>query len=201
MQRQALRPAQWKLSQDRVCNLNTGSKHFYTIFKELEKLAAYCRKKDLRPKDITEFGTFVRQKTRFRECARDAMLATPLWHYIPGIPEFTVCEECYNEVVWPLRNMPIAKDVVPTLQKVSIQRPDHYVAGISCQLYSDRMRAIFKSFCSRNDFEGFRQNAIMRYNVEHKLQEKHRALQQDMSAGIDRREEMEKNSALWKTYE
>ena len=190
-----------KLSQERTCNLSAGSKHFYAIFNELDRLASYKRKNDLRPKDISAFGIFVRQKTRFRECARDAMLATTLWHYIPALPQFTVCEECFEEVVWPMRNMPIAKDMIMTLQKVPIQRPDHYVAGISCQLYSDRMRAIFKNACSRNDFDGFKQNAIMRYNVEHKLQEKHRILEQESRAGVDRREEMEKNSALWKTYE
>ncbi len=190
-----------KLSQERTCSLNAGSKRFYAIFNELDELAKYSRKKDLRPKDIAKFAVSLRQKTRFRECARDAMLATTLWHYIPGLPEFTVCEECFDDVVWPMRDMPIARDVIKTLQKVPIQRPDHYVAGISCQLYSERMRAIFKHACSRNDFDGFRHNAIMRYNVEHKLQEKHRTLEQEIRAGIDRREEMERNSALWKTYE
>ena len=190
-----------KLSQERTCSLNAGSKRFYAIFNELDRLAEYSRKKDLRPKDISKFAISVRQKTRFRECARDAMLGTTLWHYIPGLPEFTVCEECFEEVVWPMRDMPVAKDMIKTLQKVPVQRPDHYVAGISCQLYSERMRAIFKNACSRNDFDGFKQNAIMRYNVEHKLQEKHRILEQQARAGYDRREELEKNSALWKTYE
>ena len=190
-----------KLSQERVCTLNASSKHFYPIFSELEKLASYCRQKDLRPKDIPNFATFIRQKTRYRECAKSSMLATQLWHFIPGLPEFTVCEECYEEFVWPMKDVPIAKDIVPTLQKVTIQRPDHYVAGISCQLYSERMRSIFKTACKRNDFNGFRQNAIMRYNVEHKLQQKHMALEQEARAGYDRREEMERNSALWKTYE
>lgn len=190
-----------KLSQERTCSLNAGSKRFYAIFNELDRLAEYSRKKDLRQKDISKFAISVRQKTRFRECARDAMLGTTLWHYIPGLPEFTVCEECFEEVVWPMRDMPVAKDMIKTLQKVPVQRPDHYVAGISCQLYSERMRAIFKNACSWNDFDGFKQNAIMRYNVEHKLQEKHRILEQEARAGYDRREELEKNSALWKTYE
>jgi hypothetical protein len=190
-----------KLSQERFCSLNAGSKHFYSTYNQLEILASYSKKKDLRSKDISEFAEFVRQKTRFRECAKNAMLATTLWHFIPRVPEFTVCEECYNAVVWPLRDKPIAKDVIPTLQKVPIQRPDHYIAGISCQLYSDRMRALFKGACARNDWDGFRQNAIMRYNIEHKLQEKQRLLTQEMKAGVDRREELEKNLALWKTYE
>jgi hypothetical protein len=190
-----------KLSAERTCNLNASSKHFYPIVNELDKLARYSRKKDLRPKDITAFGEVMRQKTRYRECAKDAMLATTLWHYMPRLPELTVCEECFEEFVWPMRNMPIAKDMLPTLQRVPIQRPDNYVAGISCQLYSERMRAIFKNACSRNDFEGLRQSALMRYNVEHKLQEKFRQLRQDMERGEDRREEVERNSSLWKTYE
>ena len=190
-----------KLLQERTCSLNADSKRFYLIFNELDHLASWCRKNDLRAKDISEFAGFVRKNLRIRECARDAMLATTLWHYIPGLPEFTVCEECFEEVVWPMKDKPIAKDMVKTLQKVPIQRPNHYVAGTSCQLYSNRMRSIFKNSCGRNDFDGLKQNAQMRYNIEHKLQEKHRVLEQEMRAGINRREEMEKTSAIWKTYE
>ena len=194
------RPAD-KLSQERVCNLNSSSKHFYTILNELDRLAGYSRKKDLRSKDITKFTEFARSKTRYRECQKDAMLATPLWHFIPGLAEFTICEECFEEVVWPLKDKPLARDVLKTIQKVPIYRPDHYVPGVSCQLYSERMRKVFKDAVVRNDFETLKHEAHMRYNAEHRLQEKQRILAQELKAGIDRRMEMERNSAIWRSYE
>ena len=190
-----------KLAQERYCNLYAQSKHFYGIVTQLDILAGYSKKQDLRNKDISKFGEYVRQRARYRECAKDAMLATPLWHYMPSLPEFTICEECYMEVVWPLSDKPIGRDVVMTLQKVPIQRPSHYVAGISCQLYSERMRKIFKDAVLWNDFEGLRSAALTRYNVEHKLQDYHRRYELEQQQGHDRRADIERNIAYWKQYE
>lgn len=186
---------------ERYCNLHPGSKHFYSIIDRLDKLAKWCKRKQLRTEDISDFGEFVRQKARYRECARDAMLATQLWHFMPALPEFTICEECYEEVVWPLNERPIARDVVMTLQKVPIARPAHYVAGISCQLYSDRMRKVFKDAVNRGDFEALRSAALTRYNVEHRLQEKQRQFDVDLRNGMDVRADMERNISAWKQYE
>ncbi|ETN41745.1 uncharacterized protein HMPREF1541_03682 [Cyphellophora europaea CBS 101466] len=190
-----------KLAQERYCNLFSGSKHFYSIVNELDLLARYSKKKDLRPKDITAFGEFVRQKARTRECAKDSMLATPLWHFISNLPEFTICEECYEDVVWPLREKPIARDVSMTLQKVPVQRPANYVAGISCQLYSERMRRIFKDAVARNDMDGLKHAALTRYNIEHRLQENQRRYEMDQRAGYDRRIDIQRNLDYWKQYE
>ena len=190
-----------KLSQERVCNLNTNSKHFYSILNELDRLAGYSKKKDLRPKDISNFADFVKKKTRYRECSKDSRLATPLWHFIPRLPEFTICEECFEEIVWPLKDKPIAREVLKTVQKVPTYRPDHHIPGISCQLYSQRMRKVFADAVARNDFETLRYEAQLRFNVEGRLQEKQMILAQDLKAGIDRRADMERNSGIWKSYE
>lgn len=190
-----------KLAQERYCNMFVGSKHFYSIVNELDALARYSKKKDLRKKDITAFGEFVRQKARTRECARDAMLATPLWHFMSALPELTICEECYEEVVWPLRDKPLARDVGMTLQKVPVQRSANYVAGISCQLYSERMRRIFKDAVSRNDFEILRNAALHRYNIEHRLQDNQRRFDMEQRAGFDRRADIQRNLEYWKQYE
>lgn len=189
------------LAQERHCNMFTGSKHFYSIVNELDLLARYSKKRDLRNKDIVAFGEFVRQKARSRECGRDTMLATPLWHFIEGLPELTICEECYEEVVWPLRDKPIARDVGTSLQKVPIQRPAHYVAGISCQLYSDRMRRMFKEAVARNDFELLRSVAQQRYNMEHQLQDWHKRFEMDVKMGYNRQKEIQQNLDRWRQYE
>ncbi|EXJ84365.1 hypothetical protein A1O3_05032 [Capronia epimyces CBS 606.96] len=194
------RPAN-KPSQEKVCNMNTSSRHFFPIILELERLADRREKEQLRQKDIQDFVDFVRRISRHRECAKDTMLATPSWHCIPDLPELTICEECFEEVVWPLRDRPIARDVSKTLKIVPASRRSQLVSGISCQLYSDRMRKIFFEAVSRNDFEGLKTAAKYRYSMEHRLQEMHKLYEMDQKAGIDRRAEMEKNIAIWKSIE
>ena len=181
--------------------MNSSSKHFYNIVNELDRLASYSRKKDYRSKDVTDFAELVKGKMRYRECQKDSMLATPLWHFMTALPELTICEECYEEVVWPLKDKPLAREIQMTLQKVPTYRPDHHIAGVSCQLYSERMRSVFRDAVAGNDFETLKHEAQMRFSVEHRLQEKQRLLAQDQKAGIDRRADMERNSAIWKSYE
>ena len=190
-----------KLNRERVCNLNTNSKHFYAFINKLEELANWNRTGKLRKTDIPDFAAFVRQKTRLRECQGDAMLAMPAWHYMRQLPEFTVCEECYEEVVLPIMNKPVARDILPSLQPVPYLRSGNQVQGISCQLYSGRMRSLFKDAVTKGDIEGFKRVAYQRYHMEHRLQEKQSMLIRDLKAGIDRREEIERNSTLWKAYE
>ena len=80
-------------------------------------------------------------------------------------------------------------------------RRDSAIPGISCQLYSDRMRKVFRDAVQWNDFEYLRQAALGRYKIERNLQEKQMLLEQDMRTGIDRRTEIEQNMAVWKQWE
>lgn len=42
-----------------------------------------------------------------RESARENQVVVLLllqkrgWHHLPQLPEFTVCDDCYHDVVWP----------------------------------------------------------------------------------------------------
>lgn len=80
-----------------------------------------------------------------------ALLALTLLsrHVIEGLPEFTVCEDCYDAVVWPLieendnkKRSDVTASFIRRRQKVDFA---------SCQLYSDRMRDVFRRACRRND--------------------------------------------------
>lgn len=190
-----------KLSQEKVCSLNTSSKHFWSLLAELERLAERRSREQLRQKDILDFVDYVRRISRHRECTKDTMLATSSWHFIPELPEFTICEECYEEVVWPIRDRPIAKDVSRTLKLVPNLRRSQHLPGISCQLYSDRMRRIFREAVSKNDFEGLKTAAKYRHSMEHRLQEMQKLYEMDQQAGIDRRTEIEKNVSIWRSIE
>ncbi len=62
-----------------------------------------------------------------------------------SLPEFTVCEECYEAVIWPLIEDPNASEIPRNFIRTRQPRP---VAA--CQLYSDRMREVFRRACRRN---------------------------------------------------
>ncbi|EXJ78552.1 hypothetical protein A1O1_08953 [Capronia coronata CBS 617.96] len=194
------RPAT-KPCQEKVCNMNTNSRHFFPIMIELERLADRREKEQLRQKDIQDFVDFVRRISRHRECTKDTMLATSSWHYIPELPELTICEECFEEVVWPFRDRPIARDVSKTLRLVPNLHRSQLASGNSCQLYSDRMRKIFYEAVNKNDFDSLKTAAKYRYSMEHRLQEMQKLYEMDQKAGIDRRTEMERNVAIWKSIE
>lgn len=190
-----------KLNEEKVCNLSSTSRHFWSILAELERLAERRHREQLRQRDIQDFVEYIRRMSRHRECAKDAMLATASWHFIPDLPEFTICEECFEEVVWPLRDWPIAREVSKTLKIVPNLRRSQLLPGISCQLYSDRMRRVFREAVTKNDFESLKTAARHRYSMEHRLQELHKRYDAEQQAGWDRRAEMEQNIAFWKSIE
>ncbi|ETI20734.1 hypothetical protein G647_07076 [Cladophialophora carrionii CBS 160.54] len=189
-----------KKEVEKICNLNTHSRHFLPILNELERLSE--RSKDsIRHRDFQDFVDYIRRISRNRQCVKDTLLATQSWHFHPEIPELTICEECYEEVVWPLRDRPIARDVSKTLKLVPPLRKSSLLPGTSCQLYSERMRRAFHDAVSRNNLESLKQVAQYRYHMEHRLQEMHKLYEMDQQAGIDRRHEIEKNISIWKSIE
>lgn len=190
-----------KAEQEKICNLNANGRHFLPFLNELERLAEGRLKDPIKPRDFQDFVDFVRRISRHRQCMKDTLLATESWHYIPDLPEFTICEECYEEVVWPLRDRHIARDISKTLKVVPKLHRSQLLPGTSCQLYSERMRRIFHEAVGKNDFESLRAAARYRYNMEHRLQEMHKLYEMDQQAGIDRRAEMEKNISIWKSVE
>ncbi|KIW63645.1 hypothetical protein PV04_08631 [Phialophora macrospora] len=189
-----------KKEVEKICRLNTNSRQFLPILNELERLSE--RSKDsIRHRDFQDFVDYIRRLSRNRQCVKDTLLATQSWHFHPELPELTICEECYDEVVWPLRDRPIAHDVSKTLKLVPTPRKSSVLPGTSCQLYSERMRRVFRDAVSRNNLESLKQAAQYRYHMEHRLQEMHKFYEMDQQAGIDRRNEIEKNISIWKSIE
>ncbi|KAK0651851.1 hypothetical protein B0T16DRAFT_454269 [Cercophora newfieldiana] len=99
--------------------------------------------------DFQALADRVRDMSLVEECPRNFPLRNAKWHVIEGLPEFTVCEECYDAVVWPMvegndnkRKNEVAESFIRRRQKVDFA---------SCQLYSDRMREVFGRACRRNE--------------------------------------------------
>ncbi len=153
--------------KQRACDLRCDSRRFAAYIDRLESIA---NKADVerRPPRMHRFAHFAREMAMTRECSKDDMVLDQAWHIMPQLPHFTVCEECYNEVVWPEidAGSPLAAKFNRSMQIMGL-------GGVSCQLYSPRMRHVFKDAVRSNDVAYLQQYAVKRYNIERSLQARH----------------------------
>lgn len=183
--------------EERKCALRTTPNNRFSLYLDslvsLHESAASAR----RMPDTSNFVSLVRHKSRIRECTRDDMLRGQRWHYIPSLlPAFTVCQDCFDEVVQPqLRaDSDIAMRFNGEPQFVSSEGR----LGSSCQLYSARMRRVFKRAVEDNDLKYLARRAKERKEVEDKLQGRvadinymRRRLRRSDSYALSSREEAE----------
>jgi hypothetical protein len=128
----------------RVCHMRFDSKRFVHYFDALETAADSTE--DSYPPDIIQFAALAKRYAAIPECPRDETLSIGYWHVITQLPEFSVCPECFEEVVLPELER---KKAIPAMFNKSLQR----LPSASCQLYSPRMRAIFEKAVSGNDYK------------------------------------------------
>ncbi|KAI0133057.1 hypothetical protein F4776DRAFT_138682 [Hypoxylon sp. NC0597] len=109
--------------------------------------------------DIQALADRIRDLTEVPECARNEPVRNGRWYTMRSIPNFTVCEECFGAVVWPMiqsDNSSLAANFHKNPQKLPVA---------ACQLYSDRMRSIFKSAVRHNDIR-FLERAVNERKVK-----------------------------------
>jgi hypothetical protein len=184
---------------ERTCDLTCESKRFVGYMAQFDLAATRCDAERLREPNIQALADHARRTARVRECTRDDKIRSQPWHFIPQLPEFTICEECFQDVVWPVINKPIAGKINRTLQMLPGE--EQHTNGVSCQLYSDRMRKTFWEAVQYNDFDLLKSVATRRFGIEKLLQEKHRLLVRDMKMGIDRTTELQETIRTWMQFE
>ncbi|KAH0560035.1 hypothetical protein GP486_003446 [Trichoglossum hirsutum] len=148
--------------QERVCDMRAGSKRFPKYFRMIESTADAARV-SFRPPETRVLAHFVQKRSSMRECTNDRLVFDKAWHTIPEIPHFTICEECYNDVVWPAIDggSTLASKCSRSMQLVWSENE-----GVSCQLYSQRMRQIFEEAVTRNDLDFLKKKAFERRDKE-----------------------------------
>ncbi|KAF2760566.1 hypothetical protein EJ05DRAFT_289283 [Pseudovirgaria hyperparasitica] len=84
-------------------------------------------------------------------CTRGFFITNAKWHYIPRLPEFTVCSECYTKHIKPyiaegyLADRFLAK---PTYLPRSLD-----ANGVSCQMYPKSMQKLWADSDEYNDYD------------------------------------------------
>ncbi len=129
----------------RVCDMRFDSKRFIHYFDSLET-AADTASDSRYPPDTSELVSLVKRFAALPECPRDSTVSNSYWYIITQLPDFTVCPECFDEVVLPGLEKGKA---IPLMFNKAMQRKE----AASCQLYSERMRGIFEKAVNGSDYK------------------------------------------------
>ncbi|KAH7392528.1 hypothetical protein BKA66DRAFT_457705 [Pyrenochaeta sp. MPI-SDFR-AT-0127] len=153
-----------------LCSLRTSSRRFPTYLDLLVELDAEAQSLGKQP-NINRFVQLARDNAFKGECAKDKTYIRKPWHFITSLPEFTVCEECYDELVWPAIQSKTTPSSIPRLfnkaiQLVPTEDPD---IGSSCCLYSPRMRRVWDASVENGDLDYLKKKVVERKRAEMRL--------------------------------
>ncbi|KAJ9649419.1 hypothetical protein H2199_000194 [Coniosporium tulheliwenetii] len=197
-----------------LCSLRAPSRTFAPYLNCLAEIDERALRKN-QPPDLRRFAQLVRENAARHACPRDNLVLNQAFYIIPALPEFTVCEDCYEEVVYPalMAGSAVADQFAQEMRVLPGQQ--------SCQLYSPRMRRVWQRAVEDADLIYLANKARERKRVEVELQAQHRALLELMGkrdsgvayagsyggggggVGGEGRvsEELEKIRRLWKDWE
>ncbi|KAI2078165.1 hypothetical protein LOZ37_002427 [Ophidiomyces ophidiicola] len=184
--------------QEGICDLRVDSTRFISYLDLLDAAVTRSLRERRNDIDMSDFISYAQRKSRIYPCQRDHLVEGK-WHYMPELPEFTICEDCYDDIVWPIANMSVAKKISRKLRSLpgsGLVRGKERQA--SCYLYSPRMRAIFWDAVRFREF-GYLKNAVLRrYDAETKFRQRKTRFFDDIARGYDRDMELRRNADEWK---
>lgn len=195
-----------------TCSFRIKSGRFPKYIGLLVELDAEAQSLKQHPR-IARFVQLARENAFKTECQRERTLLHKAWHFIPALPELTVCQECFEELIWPYLVQSsnfTSPSTVPklfnrTIQPVPDEDPE---LGSSCCLYSPRMRRVWERAVRDGDFGFLEKKAIERKRAEARIGRERR----DILGWMDRLErgtwewekakvELKENEAEWKMWE
>jgi hypothetical protein len=154
-----------------TCSLRITSRRFPKYLDLLVELDAEAQTFVHQRPDMARFVRLARDNAFKGECMQAKTSLRKPWHFMPSLPEFTVCEECYDEVVWPATISPTIPPTIPRLFNKSIQLVpgEDIEVGSSCCLYSPRMRRVWDVCVKEEDFRGLEREVLRRRKAELRL--------------------------------
>jgi hypothetical protein len=153
--------------QSHRCSLRTSSiKRFQKYLDLLADLDEVAQRTSRAP-DISRFISLAREHAFKDECLRDEHIPRRAWHFIPSLPEFTVCSECYDELIYPAasKRHAVAKLFNPSTKLVIGESSE----GTACCLWSPRMRRVWERVLADSDFAYLKRKAMERKRAEVRL--------------------------------
>jgi hypothetical protein len=219
-----------------LCSMRPESRRFPLYLDTLdsindEALEKYLRRSatssswDLRPIKLTGSADprrLIDQARSFStkpECPHNKSNPDGLWHYMPDVPDLTVCPDCYEHIVRPelKSNSVVSTLFTRTPQQVAL--PISTAAALSrlptlgptCQLYSPRMQQVWQEAVNKDDVEllvrKMRERRTMETHLYHKKVDLESLLHRAgsyMKSGIDRemlKRDLARLEKDWEMYE
>lgn len=177
-------------SSARICSFRPTSQRFSEYLDVLLDIHERALKSRSGTPDMSPFLELASEHAWKRECPRDEVLLGALWHSLPGLPEFTVCEECYEDIIYPdvKRGSRLADHVTRTLQFVPSEAELVTGEGNSCQLYSPRMRRVWARSVTDDDAVYLARKVRERRNMQYDLKNQERSLRRLLDEALRERE-------------
>ena len=182
-----------------ICDFFTTSPRFVAYIDLLDNAAQ--RTEPSRRPDLREFIAYARRKSVLKHCRRDRSTMST-WHYMSSLTELTACEDCYDEVIWPLAKAhhSIAMSFSTSMRLLPGDGHNRSREA-SCQLYSPRMRARFREAVAKDDFSGLKDIALRRFEAERRYKDRREELDAAEKRGYDCDGEVRKAIEEWKRWE
>ncbi|KAJ3501503.1 hypothetical protein NM208_g16921 [Fusarium decemcellulare] len=139
-------------------------KRFVMYFDAMETTSDQARFEQEEP-DIGTLAQEVERMAAVSECQEDTPIPNGHWHTMQFLRQFSVCGECFDEVVRPL----IKDDNV--IARNFYMKPQRLPLA-TCQLYSSRMRDIFQKACRWNDPKYLEAKVLERMDIEATIHDK-----------------------------
>ncbi|KAJ6790162.1 hypothetical protein PWT90_05622 [Aphanocladium album] len=127
-------------------------------------------------------------------CREDKPIADGYWHFMQFLPQFTVCADCFEDVVKPRLS---DENVIARNFYIKPQKVSH----ATCQLYSPRMRDVFKRACRRNDPKYLESKVRERLDVEASIKSKLAKLDRDGQRDSRAEKQIDDLIEEWKEWE
>ncbi|AEO63357.1 uncharacterized protein THITE_2108480 [Thermothielavioides terrestris NRRL 8126] len=170
-----------------ICELHYAPdrKRFFDYFEEMKMTSAAALSRRTAP-NLIELVDRIREISLHDECLRNTPIPNRKWHVLQRVPEFTVCEECFNSVVWPMiEDEDNGSDMARNFLKHKQLKP---VA--SCQLYSERMRRVFLEACKYDDYDFLANCVLNRLRVLSEVKARYNELQREDQEDPEVQEEL-----------
>lgn len=158
----------------RRCNFRADSKrlpHYLDLLAHISATAESSR----RPPDMQPFIEYLSRDRRgaLAPCTRDDLVLDQTWHFADKLPSLTVCGACFHGFALAFADASpgVAGRLARTPRRAPLEDEarapcGELVRGSSCQLYSQRMRRVFRKACQRDDWEYLARKVRERRAVE-----------------------------------
>ncbi|KAK4203739.1 hypothetical protein QBC40DRAFT_250863 [Triangularia verruculosa] len=162
-------------------------KRFMDLWDHLEGVSDQALKLLTAP-DLVMLADRVRYTCHYEECGRNTPLRNKKWYMMERLPEMTVCGDCFGEVVEPLLEQVRRGDINDVRGEIprNFYKQRRRVEGLaSCQLYSDRMRNVFRLAAEHGDWRFLEGQVLERQRAIDKIDKRYKVLMEMKREGAD----------------